>query len=97
MKILCVNMVILKEGKADKRMNSLEMREKNEKFLKPILKKILIVQNTRFSQLNQVASKSPGQAARHLRRNIKKFVEVFFTIGSSTYKEVVKGAVKIPT
>ena len=49
MEILCVNTMVLKEGKADKRMNSLEMRGKNENFLKLVLKKALIVQNTRFS------------------------------------------------
>ena len=49
MERLCVNMVILKEGKIDKKMNSHEMRGKNEKFLKSVLKKTLIVQNTGFS------------------------------------------------
>ena len=34
-----MNMVILKEGKIDKKMNSHEMQGKNEKFLKPVLKK----------------------------------------------------------
>ena len=32
-------MVILKEGKIDKKMNSHKMQGKNEKFLKPVLKK----------------------------------------------------------
>ena len=75
MEILCVNMVILKEGKADKKMNSHEMWGKNEKFLKPVLKKTFIMQNTRFSQLNQVTNKSPGQVPKHLRDKIfEKFV-----------------------
>ena len=51
MESLCVNTVILKEGKTDKKMNTHEIRGKNEKFLKPLLKKTLIVQNTRFSRL----------------------------------------------
>ena len=71
--MLCVNMVILKEEKKLKRMNSLKMRGKNEKFLKPVLKKALIVHNTQFSRLNQVTCKSPGQATRHLRRNFENF------------------------
>ena len=46
-----MNTVILKEGKIDKKMNSHEMQGKNEKFLKPVLKKTLVVQNTGFSRL----------------------------------------------
>ena len=34
-----MNTVILKEGKIDKKMNSHKMQGKNEKFLKPVLKK----------------------------------------------------------
>ena len=64
MEILCVNTVIMKEGKVDKRMNSHEMRGKNEKFLKLFLKKTLIVQNTWFLRLNQVADKLPGQVTK---------------------------------
>ena len=59
MESLCVNTVILKEGKTDKKMNSHEMRGKNEKFLKPVLKNTLIGENTRFSRLKWVANKSP--------------------------------------
>ena len=44
MENMCLNTVILKEGKVDKKMNSHEMQGKNEKFLKPILKKTLTVQ-----------------------------------------------------
>ena len=51
MESLCVNTVILKKGKTDKKMKTHEIRGKNEKFLKPVLKKTLIVQNTRFSRL----------------------------------------------
>ena len=43
MEMLCVNTVILKKKKKDKRMNSLELRGKNEKFLKLVQKKALIV------------------------------------------------------
>ena len=43
MEMLCVKMVILKEEKKLKRMNSLEMRGKNEKFLKLVQKKALIM------------------------------------------------------
>ena len=46
MESLLVNTVILKEGKTDKKMNSHKMRGKNEKFLKHVLKKTLIVKNT---------------------------------------------------
>ena len=46
MESLCVNTVILKEGKTDKKMNTHKIRGKNEKFLKT-----LIVQNPQFSQL----------------------------------------------
>ena len=49
---LCVNTVILKEGKMDKKMKSHKMRGKNEKFLKVDLKKTLIVQNMRFLRLD---------------------------------------------
>ena len=38
-----MNTMILKKGKIDKKMNSHEMRGKNEKFLKPVLKKTLIM------------------------------------------------------
>ena len=48
------------------------MQGKNESFLKLVLKKTLIVQNTRFSRLSQVACKSPGQVVRNLRRNFWK-------------------------
>ena len=44
MENMCVNMVILKEGKVDKKMNSHKMQGKNENFLKLGLKKTLIVQ-----------------------------------------------------
>ena len=44
MENMCVNMVILKEGKADKKMNSHEMQGKKEKILKSILKKTFIMQ-----------------------------------------------------
>ena len=65
MESLCVNTVILKEGKTDKKMNSHEMRGKNEKFLKLVLKKTFIVQNTRFSWLKWVMNKSPHQIAKN--------------------------------
>ena len=51
MESLCVNMVILKEGKTNKKMNSHEMRGKKEKFLKIVLKKTLIEQNMQFPRL----------------------------------------------
>jgi len=43
--------MIFEEGQTDKTMNSHEMRGKNEKFLKTVLKITLIVQNMRFSRL----------------------------------------------
>ena len=65
MDVLCVNTVILKEGRMDKMMNSHEMWGKNEKFLKTALKITLIVQNTWFSRLEWVANKSPVQVAKN--------------------------------
>ena len=59
MESLCVNTVILKEGKTDKKMNSHEMGGKNEKFLKPFLKNTLTAQSTQFSRLKWVGNKSP--------------------------------------
>ena len=59
MESLCVNTMILKEGKTDKKMNSHEMGGKNEKFLKPFLKNTLTAQSTQFSRLKWVANKSP--------------------------------------
>ena len=59
MKVLCVETAILAEGGTNKTMNSHEMRGKNEKFLKTALKITLKAQNTRFSQLEWVANKSP--------------------------------------
>ena len=59
----------------EKTMNSRwNSREKLKKFWKTILK----TQNTRFSQLDQVASKSPGLAAKTLKDKIvKNFLSVF--------------------
>ena len=65
MEVLCVNTVILKEGRMDKMMNSHEMWGKNEKFLKTALKITFIVQNTRFSRLDWVTNKLPSQVAKN--------------------------------
>ena len=46
-----MNIVSLEEGEMDKAMNSHNMRGKNEKFLKTVLKIALIVQNMRFARL----------------------------------------------
>ena len=58
-----------------KTMNShWNSREKLKKFWKTVLK----MQNTCFSQLDQVASKSPGLAAKTLKDKIvKNFLSVF--------------------
>ena len=69
MEVLCVNTLILKEGRTDKTMNSHVMRGKIEKFLKTTLTIILIVQNTWFLRLDWVANESPktlGQILKNL-------------------------------
>ena len=48
--------------------------KENEKFLKPVLKKTLIVQNMRFSRLNQVTNKSPNTLET---KNFKNFSKCF--------------------
>ena len=54
--------------------NHKKIEGKTEKVLKTVFK----MQNTRFSRLKQVASKSPGQAAKTLKDKIvKKFSKCF--------------------
>ena len=75
MERLCVNTVILKEGKMDKKMNSHEKQGKKENFLKPVQKKTLIMQKhaifaTRLSR-EQVAIAS---CQKPTRQNFGKIV-----------------------
>ena len=66
---------VLVEKEMRKTVNSHKnSREKTEKVLKTVFK----MQNTRFSRLKQVASKSPGQATKTLKDKIvKKFSKCF--------------------
>ena len=76
-------MVSLWERWANKTMNSQSERGKTEKFLKPILKKTIIVQNTRFLWLKWIANKSPNQVAKKpLRQNLKNLSKCFSRLGS---------------
>ena len=68
------NMVSLWERRMKKTMNSKKCSRENWKVLKTVLK----AQNMRFLLLNQVANKSPGQVAKHLRDKIfEKFSKYF--------------------
>ena len=72
--VLWMRTVSLEKGGMDKTMNSHNMRGKNENFLKISLKITLNEQNTRFSQLEWVANKSPSQVAKTRVTNFEKFV-----------------------
>ena len=60
------NTVSLWERRMDKTMNSKKCSRENWKVLKTVLE----AQNMRFSRLNWVVNKSPGQVAKHLRDKI---------------------------
>ena len=72
--VLWMRTVSLEKGGMDKTMNSHNMRGKNENLLKISLKITLNEQNTRFSQLEWVANKSPSQVAKTRVTNFEKFV-----------------------
>jgi len=77
MEVLCVNTMILKEGRTDKTMNSHEMWGKTEIFLKTALKISLIMQNTCFLRLDWVANESPKQVAKNL---CDKFFRIYLSV-----------------
>ena len=55
-----------------------EQSQKFEGKTEKVLKIVFKMQNTHFSRLKQVASKSPGQAAKTLKDKIvKNFLSVF--------------------
>ena len=68
MVIFVRNAVGLREVQIGKTMNSHRSSREKPKGFKTVFK----TQNTRFSRLSQVASKSPGSAARTLKTQILK-------------------------
>ena len=70
------NTVSLWERWTDKTMNSKKCSRENWKVLKTVLKG----QNTHFLRLNQVADKSPNQAAKHLWDKILKKMSKCFSL-----------------
>ena len=60
------------------------------------LKIVLKVQNMRFLGLNQVANKSPSQAAKHLRDKIfEKFSKRFLQLEGTPTKKSRRGSRKL--
>ena len=73
-------------------MNNKKCSKENWKVLKTILK----AQDTRFSQLNQVANKSPGQVTKHFKDKIfEKFSKCFLWLEGPPARNA-EGAIKIP-
>ena len=74
------------ERKMGKTVNS--HKNSRKKLKKKNLKTIFEMQNTRFSQLIQVASQSPGHPPKHFKpKDLKKFAKCFLRLEISLTRE----------